>query len=884
MKTIVVFIISLLFSYYTFSQDNISTLVNSKRNGNTRLDKSLAIEERQSMGEISYEQNLQKSQSADLNYSNNIDALFRKYDAQRKENEIGLKIVQGNNFLVKTSLLCFNENLKVPIVCDIASKGLSKVESMVKEEMDNNVRKILKSSLNDVITSAGKKTAEAIKANTNPETFLNALDAQTNIMDGLYKNLPSATTEDKEIVKAAMLKTISAEINTGFKGVNAANSITKTELDQVDKNVTSLSISFLKYAEANEKKLSDIVSTQNEINDQLKDINDRVGKTEKGVEFLQDFFFNRMSPDEKINALKLGMVPGIPNPEQRRDLIQKISLYQKQQQLVNNIQGYLQGASEIVSFAGKLGLDPKLVNGLNKGIAIAAGAFNAAASIMSGNYIGAITAVAGLIGIGGPDVAAERHKEIMEALGKIYEKLDVIDKKIDVLIEGQQKILENQKKTFDALISISKQIDQNQIELREKLEQIHEDIIYNRTLITNYVQTDYTSCCRMIANDCEFSNPDTIINTEVNKFPTYSALLSLCNTWNSKGDIEKCFSIIGDVMKSDGTFDNPIFNLKSSVGSEDYKSIQDFIDSIHNPLINFLNSDTTIKKLSLNQKRTSLFVPSTTVKSLDEKLNQIENFKIDESNRYNKLSFSTNISTPLWFESVTRHLNTILNIHYYRLVINGATKQPYTKDELINNNVNLAGYDDLKKGLTLVDYAIAQQNLYSGDILLPILYNVWSNNDSMNKEKRDKAIHLLNNNSELAYNFITYSISKEVSKGSTISYSLGYNSKDTNNFKLNFQNDWHLQWMDSSITDSNHVAIPQGWSTKIGNQYYEMPTPEDLQAGRLRYSQNEQTLINLKTRVLEEMDTYTIYKSMNTDQRKSFNILNLFTIPDQSNN
>lgn len=881
-KSLLLFIV-FAFPLLGVCQEDILKIVNSQKNRNLRLDKSLAIDERLSTGSTSYQQNLRKIQVANTDYSTNINAIFKKYDAQRKENEIGLNIVKGNSFLIKTSLLCLSDKQKIPILCNIAENGLRKVESMVIEEMEGNSRKILKNGLDDVMRKAGKNVEEAIKSNQNPQAFLDALNAHSNIMEGLYKNLPNATNEDKEFVKAAMLKTIDNEIKTGFKGVNVAETLTKTELEQVNKNVTALSISFFKYAESNNKKLEQIVSIQNDINGQLKDINERTGKTEKGVEFLQDFFFNKMTPEEKINALKLGMVPGIPDSKQRQDLIQKISLYQKQQQLVSSIQGYLEGASEIVSFAKTLGLNPKLADGLSKGIAIAAGAFNAAASIMSGNYIGAISAVAGVIGIGGPDVAAERHKEIMEALGKIYEKLDVIEQKIDELRKGQQIILENQKKTFDALVSISKQIDKNQEEVRTKLEQIHQDIIYDRGLITNYVRTGYTSCCRLVANDCESSSPDTIINTELNKFPTYNQLVLLCTKWTSTGDIDKCFNIIGEIMKSDGTFDNPIFNLQSSSEFSDYNSVHKFIDSIHSPLVSFLNSDTTVKDFSLDEKRTSLFVPSTTVRSLDEKLNQIKDQHIEISHHYNFQSFGTNISKPLWFESVQRHLNAILNIHYYRMAINKATLQPYTKAELINNEVNLAGYDDLKRGLALVDYAIAQQNLYSGDILLPILYNVWSIIDSTNRERKSKVIRLLNNNSQLAYNFIIYSVSKEIETGSVMSYSSGYNSKDINNFSLNFKNNWNLKWSDSSTTQSNKTTIPKGWATKIGEQYYEMPTPEEVQLGRLSYSQNIQILLSLKSRILEELDTYSIYKSMTLDQKKSFNILNVSTIPESIN-
>jgi hypothetical protein len=887
MKKIFFIILSVLFVLSTGNAQNntVNKIVNSNKKSNARLDKSLAIDVRNSNNNDALKAQITKHQQTDINYSTNIDAVFKKYDDRRSNNDVGLYLVKGNNLLVKTALLCFNDKMKIPILCDIAEKGLDKVESMVKETNDADARRLLKNGLDNVVNTAGSTVADNIKKNTDPQKFLNALEGHSKIMDGLYKNLTNATAEDRQVVLAAMLKTIDQEIKTGFKGVNAASKIQAGEIEQVNKNVTALSISFYKFADANNKRLDTIIQTQNEIKTQLEDINTRVGKTEKGVEFLQEYFFGRMSPGEQINALKLGMVPGI-SESKRNELIQKISLYEKQQKLNKTIRGYLEGAAEVVSIARKFGLDEKIAAKLNAGISIGTNAFKAFTAFQSGNFLGAISAVADIFGFGGPDVAAERHKEIMDALANIYQKLDIIEQKIDFLIKGQEQILKNQQQTFEALITISKQIDANQKEVREKLEAIHKDIIYDRQLLNNYVITKYTNCYRMIVNDPTSTKPDTLINTEINKFPAYDELTGLCNKWSSNGDINGCFDIISQVRKLNGTFDNPIFNLKSSEDPNNYKWVQLFIEKVHDPLISFIEQDTSISGLTINQKRTSLFVPIITAKGLDAKIQQIKALKLDLSTRYTTTSFpnsfKVNIATPLWFEAVERHINFILNIHYYRMVINRTTNQPYPKNNLVNSNVNTVGYEDLKNGLALLDYAIAQQNMYSGDILLPILGAILDNHDSLNLKKIEEANSLLNTNSLLANNFILYKFRKEVLATSNfINYEFGYKSHDNFTFSLNFKNNWNLEWNDNA-KDTSGISIPKGWSTKIGNQYYSVPTPEDLQEGKLAYSQDIQSLINLKTRLLEEIDTYEIYNSLSQEERKSFNILNLFILPEQA--
>ncbi len=475
----------------------------------------------------------------------------------------------------------------------------------------------------------------------------------------------------------------------------------------------------------------------------------------------------------------------------------------------------------------------------------------------------------------------------MEALGNIYQKLDVIEEKIDFLIRGQEQILKNQQQVFEALKTISKQIDQNQNELREKLESVHKDIIYNRQLLNNYVITKYTNCYRMIVSDPTRTMPDTLINTEMNKFPTYNELSNLCDKWSSNGDINGCFDIISQVRKLDGTFDNPIFNLKSSEDPNNYKWVQLFIENVHEPLIKYIEQDTSLSELSINQKRTSLFVPSTSAKGLDTKIQQIKILKLDLSSRYASSSFPNsfqlNIATPLWFEAVERHINTILNIHYYRMVINRTTNRPYSVNKLLRSDINSVGYEDLKNGLDLIDFAISQQNLYSGDILLPILGAIFDNHDSLNLKKTEELYTLLNSNSLLATNFLMYKLRKEVLANSNfINYELGYKSHDKFMLSLNFKNNWNFEWNDSTEILESHIR-PKGWSIKIGNQYYLAPSPVDLQEGKLAYSQDIQRLINLKTRLLEEIDTYEIYNSLTQEERKSFNILTLFLLPEESN-
>lgn len=860
-------------------QDAVEQLVPSTRKTNVRLDKGLAMDQCATVGTAAYELQVKSVAPKDDEYRSQMDAVFKRYGKTRNDGDVGLQIVQGNFYLIKTALLCTTGPAKVPLLCDMVETGLAKVEGMVKNELDANARRVLRQGFDRVLKEADAATLETIKLSGDPNQMMADLDSYSGIMQGLYANIPDASQEDRDMVLAAMTRTLESEMKAGFIGISEAEKISQHELQQVNKNVASLTLTLVKYAESNNASLSRIVDIQKDINTRLSEMNDRIGKTERGVAFMQDYFFSRMTPEEKINALRLDMVPGIPDEAQRMELVAELQLYQAQIDLNNNVNDFLGGASDVIIIARGLGLDEKLASKMSTAVAVGSGVFNAAMSFSSGNYLGTLSAVSGLFGMGGPDIGTQRHKQIMEAFDRIDAKLDVLDKKLQFLLNGQQVIIENQRNTFNALVSISQRIDDNQDYLRQALEDVHRDILYDRSIMTNYVSRSYLSCCRMINDDCGFLTSTPLIDTEVNLFPSHDSLVILCEKWNQDDDVAKCFDIMGDVMKDDGSFDNPIFNLESNSSFEDHKGITTFIDSIHHPSINYLISDTLT--LNLNQRLTSLFVPVTTITGLDQKLSNIEHNKIDVSGRYNPNSFITNLSSPLWYEAVTRHLSTVTNIHYYRMVIDRKEARPRTLEKLTSDNVNLTGYDDLRRGLALVDYAIAQQNMYAGDVLLPVLLGGWCVNDSVTVKRRDRIGSLINHNSLLAGNFVIYALVHELKGRALSTYSMAFDSRDTTLMNICLKGNWAVNWSDSVRTVGT-TRIPRGWSIILGEFAYELPNAETLEKGRLSYSQNLETLLKLKGRILDEIDTYEVYNGMSAEERKAFNLFNISSLPSAS--
>ena len=189
--------------------------------------------------------------------------------------------------------------------------------------------------------------------------------------------------------------------------------------------------------------------------------------------------------------------------DQRKDLEDKIAIVAKRQELTEQIGKYLGGASELANIAKNLGVDPNIVKTADTAIAIGNQAFNAFTAFSSGNVLSGISSLSNILGIGGPDVAAERHQQIMNMLGKMYTKLEIIDQKVDKLLQGQQLILQTQQTILENIGKLSEQIQQNQQQLLTQLHDLHNDVLVNRQIIVDQASLHYGNCRDLVINAAE---------------------------------------------------------------------------------------------------------------------------------------------------------------------------------------------------------------------------------------------------------------------------------------------------------------------------------------------------------------------------------------------
>lgn len=868
MKTLLLFSVLFLMKININAQKTAATIpIDDYNSRNIRVDGSIIVD----MKMITPEKFKQEISTLEATASKEkIQSIISRYKKTAENNEIGYTILKANNYLVKTALMCSSKSIRIPILCEVADKALGAMEEKFKDEMNHNLTVVLKTNLDKVLKERGQESYKELILNKDAKTFVTMLSSHTGMMEGLYNSMTDVQDHDKDIILAAMIKASDRALQNNFLEVNNTLAANKNDLATANKNITSLSRAFSRFAIENDNKLKRMVVLQSEAV-QLGIENLKISKSiDNKVTFLQNFAFSRMTPEEQISALNSGILDPNISTEKKVFLLKQLEAEVKRKELNNTIGSYLNGANELVGIARNLGLNPKVVSDLQTGVNIGNAAFNAFQAFQSGNLLGAAGAVASIFGLGGRDIALERHQEIMKAFDQVFGELDEIKGELRDLKQGQQYILENQQKTYDALITINKQINDNQKTILDELDHLQNHITYNRQLILDWVKNGWLKCNEMVYQGSGRFRKE-IINTQKNIIPSFKEIDKLCRTeWNANNNIDICFDLVSRISDDEGVFNVSLFDVRNGqLDTDSTNKIDFYINNVFIAATQILGEGKDFEN-SESQRYSSLFTPMTTVKSLDLKLISMKTNNIDISNMYTKASFIPNFKIYLWYEAVEKYTNYILNIYYYRTVIDRQKQRPHSKEDL-KEALPLAGYKDLQKCLNLVEFSIAQQNLLAGDVLLPLLYSKVTKTDSINSISNARYLKMLNNNQILATNFLMYSINQEIKERSSyLSYAASFDSELPDMLQMNFNHIWNLYFTKEESTetlDEKVITIPKGWSVKLGNYYYSLPTPKDLQEGSLVYNIELQKLLSLKQNLIEELQTFEVYNDLSQNEK-----------------
>ena len=677
------------------------------------------------------------------------------------------------------------------------------------------------------------------------------------------RRLDTLPSDQQQIVNSFYDRQVADLLTAGIGTLSKFQTVQAGQLDQNRKNIKGLALAFSEYADSTDRRIREINTTQQELKEGLQSLNDRVGKTEDGIAFLQNAMFSKLSPAEQLAALKSGMGPRMSAAD-RDSLELKISVVAKRQELVDRVSGYLNGAQELTNIAHNLGVDPEILQKANNAVAVGQNAVAAFTAFSSGNYLAAISSVSNIFGVGAPDVAGERHREIMSAFNAVFTRLDVMDRKLNKLLEGQQMIMRTQVTILENINALASQVQANQDQLVQLLHDLHNDLLYNRQLLVETATEHYYDCHEVV-----FPGGLRIIDSAHAIFPSYARFSDLFR--DERAHLTNCMRQISETRNGNLDFKASVFSLESYKDKQE-SYIGDYLKFVFQPAFTILTSAALSDTRTPADRVTSLFAPMETVTALNTKLSAI---KADSPARFKKPVIEL-IATALAVPVVLKHDDYACDVHYYYLFLDGLDQERALSDLYRADNIRMSGRERLLEALSLTDVAIAQQTMLSGDALLPLLIDVLSRlSASANKGDKamyDSAVVLLERDSVLAQNLVLFGIRNRVQTASNFStYAVAIAGGDKASLQSVIGGMWSLTWSGEDVKEGKHLKVPKGWSVAIGDAHISLPTPEALLEGRLKQSDEVRQLLWMRARVLDELSGYGIYLSSPAGIRRQVN-------------
>lgn len=458
------------------------------------------------------------------------------------------------------------------------------------------------------------------------------------------------------------------------------------------------------------------------------------------IDILSGYSFQNLNTNQKINALEKGHFDNIFNEEDKKKLLGDLRDIRTKETIISvssDIENYSKSA-----YGG-------LVNaGIIKGKAAQnVGKFISAVSILTGVarvYAGDISGLTSIIsGLGGlfskPQPSAE-----MQMLTQMYEvmnqRFDKIDQHLGI-IEGKIDTLASITISMYKTMVLSFQYTGNQ------LDRINRKTDYLLNKSSYLIFKDYKNCL------------DQAATWKANsvKFDSYSDILK-----NFNPVCQKCLDGLNDFLAGEGV-QAPFF-LSANPNYKNIDVIDFEVNSVFNPSSRLFSIFYDTKNSSSIY---ALMFPFSLTKDSNKPIFYL-----------NKMTNLSDINSELVFKEYYNYQlinevadNLLIFSPYYETQGNGASFQPQSFINFISNNSINANNQSLQekrliKLLNMVKYAIAQQSMLSGNLMLDPIYSTLFSYSS-NEEAKDLAIKVLVNNRLLSTNFATYLVNKNINLSDT---------------------------------------------------------------------------------------------------------------------
>ena len=272
----------------------------------------------------------------------------------------------------------------------------------------------------------------------------------------------------------------------------------------------------------------------------------------------------------------------------------------------------------------------------------------------------------------------------------------------------------------------------------------------------------------------------------------------------------------------------------------------------------------------------------------------------DEISEIDRVNFLANLGRTLSPISVRRYGSWLVGTHFY-FELTGARFGVINRDAVLNREgpIETTGRDLLEVAASIVDVAIAQQNLHAGGPLLPVGYAAWledrdshltcdnwvgssivigkqeacsrGNQETFATDLRkaffgapEEPAGLLARNALLARNLALYGVTRRLEERSRtkLSYDVAYNAtRNASLLKRVLGEDWDIRWRSEEEAGAAENA---GWNVLINGIAIPLPKPEQVYRGTFAIQPELVGLIDLRRRISEEIAGYRIFSQEDT--------------------
>jgi hypothetical protein len=545
-------------------------------------------------------------------------------------------------------------------------------------------------------------------------------------------------------------------------------------------------------------------------------------------------------------------------------------------QLQTGTIGYLQQAQSLVSGAGSL------VNALPlpaRTVAKISGALNTASklaglgmNLASGNILGVIGSIGGLFGGGGPSEAEVFHQEVMAELGKINERLDQLE-------SLQRQTLAKLDVMDQKLDSLSVQLARSHAEVIAKLDSINQNVLWSVKVAVDLDVTQFDHCAT-IAKGFEDNKswPDRKNFTEgIGGTP-----------------IAACRTMLDNLaVVPDPTSPKTYRLLWLSVWQGNNQDVQRRLKQVAAPTFKYLNDvwlpsicPTELKDLTCLRSavalraRNAFGVPSFSYDDLVSKLLKVTRPTTEKENLAN---------IPLEIMSADNMLHDSITVLFAQRAISLHTVWPFlTQNSALKDGSeyfdptkwplesrNSEGIKTLTGALRATTFALAQESVLSGDLLLPALA------DALEAEEAgDTTVSwLVSQNATLAINIARFSIYRATitNKVSSSAYAKALAAGDANALANLLSHTIFPKGAADPTYAKNaayHLSFENGaMLLQVGNLKVPVPDITEFEARALVPSMAQQRLHVVQALIAQTLAEYSAAKSLSQADRNSISLL-----------